>query len=59
MGAGRRAAKAMAAWLQSGKAMWPVTKADADAFVPGAPVGIRPEAAPAQNQGAASAPAAE
>jgi hypothetical protein len=40
--------------------MWPVTKADADAFVPGAPVGVRPEAAPAaQNQGAASAPAAE
>ncbi|MFY9990587.1 MAG: FAD-dependent oxidoreductase, partial [Rhodoplanes sp.] len=60
MGAGRRAAKSMAAWLQSGKAMWPVTKADADAFVPGAPVGVRPEAAPAaQNQGAASAPAAE
>jgi glutamate synthase (NADPH/NADH) small chain len=60
MGAGRRAAKSMAAWLQSGKAMWPVTKADADAFVPGAPVGVRPEATPAaQNQGAASAPAAE
>jgi glutamate synthase (NADPH/NADH) small chain len=60
MGAGRRAAKSMAAWLQSGKAMWPVTKADADAFVPGAPVGVRPEAtAAAQNQGAASAPAAE
>lgn len=45
MGAGRRAAKAVAAWLQSGKAMWPVTKADADAFVPGAPVGARPAAA--------------
>jgi glutamate synthase (NADPH/NADH) small chain len=60
MGAGRRAAKSMAAWLQSGKAMWPVTKADADAFVPGAPVGVRPEATPAaQSQGAASAPAAE
>jgi hypothetical protein len=36
--------------------MWPVTKADADAFVPGAPVGARPAA---QNQDAASAPAAE
>jgi glutamate synthase (NADPH/NADH) small chain len=60
MGAGRRAAKSMAAWLQSGKARWPVTKADADAFVPGAPVGVRPEATPAaQSQGAASAPAAE
>ncbi|MEZ5786537.1 MAG: NADPH-dependent glutamate synthase [Xanthobacteraceae bacterium] len=57
MGAGRRAAKAVAAWLQSGKAMWPVTKADADAFEPGAPVGVRPKATDAA-QGA-SAPAAE
>ncbi len=60
MGAGRRAAKSIAAWLQSGKAMWPVTKADADAFVPGVPVGVRPDTATAAAaQGAASAPAAE
>jgi hypothetical protein len=58
MGAGRRAAKSVAAWLQSGKAMWPVTKADADAFVPGAPVGVRPTAE-ATAESAASAPAAE
>jgi homotetrameric NADPH-dependent glutamate synthase len=34
MGAGRRAAKAIGAWLQSGKTKWPITQADADAFVP-------------------------
>ena len=51
MGAGRRAAKSIAAWLQSGKSKWPVTKADADAFVPGAPVGVRPEAAPQRRTG--------
>ena len=54
MGAGRRAAKSIAAWLQSGKAMWPVTKADAEAFVEGAPVGSHPAA-----QNTASVPAAE
>jgi glutamate synthase (NADPH/NADH) small chain len=39
MGAGRRAAKAIGAWLQMGKAKWPVAKEDREAFVPGAPVG--------------------
>jgi glutamate synthase (NADPH/NADH) small chain len=34
MGAGRRAARAIGAWLAGGKATWPVTQADADAFVP-------------------------
>jgi homotetrameric NADPH-dependent glutamate synthase len=34
MGAGRRAARAIGAWLQGGKQTWPITQADADAFVP-------------------------
>ncbi|MCX7893388.1 MAG: NADPH-dependent glutamate synthase [Burkholderiales bacterium] len=34
MGAGRRAARAIAAWLAGGKASWPVTQAEADAFLP-------------------------
>ena len=34
MGAGRRAARAIGAYLQGGKQTWPITKADADAFVP-------------------------
>ena len=33
MSAGRRAAKGIAGWLQSGKAAWPVTRDVADAFV--------------------------
>jgi NADPH-dependent glutamate synthase beta subunit-like oxidoreductase len=32
MGAGRRAARAIAAWLAGGKAFWPVTQEHADAF---------------------------
>ena len=35
MGAGRRAAKAIAAYLQSGKRKWPITVQDIAAFVPG------------------------
>jgi NADPH-dependent glutamate synthase beta subunit-like oxidoreductase len=55
MGAGRRAARAMGAWLQSGKSKWPITQADADAFVPpGAPAR---ESAPAGGPVQASAPA--
>ncbi len=38
MSAGRRAAKAIAGWLQSGKANWPVTRAVADAFELGKPI---------------------
>ena len=34
MGAGRRAARAIGAYLASGKSKWPITQADADAFVP-------------------------
>jgi glutamate synthase (NADPH/NADH) small chain len=34
MGAGRRAARAIAAYLAGGSKTWPITKADADAFVP-------------------------
>jgi glutamate synthase (NADPH/NADH) small chain len=34
MAAGRRAARAIATWLQQGKAAWPVAEAAAEAFVP-------------------------
>ncbi len=34
MGAGRRAAKAIGAYLAGGKSKWPIVKEDADAFVP-------------------------
>jgi len=34
MGAGRRAARAIGAWLAGGKASWPVSQAEVDAFVP-------------------------
>jgi glutamate synthase (NADPH) small chain len=37
MGAGRRAAKSIGAWLQGGKQTWPITPADVDAFVPPTP----------------------
>ncbi|MCL4747269.1 MAG: NADPH-dependent glutamate synthase [Burkholderiaceae bacterium] len=37
MGAGRRAARAIGAYLSSGRTKWPTTQADADAFVPPAP----------------------
>ena len=47
MGAGRHAAKAIGAWLQMGKTRWPVTKEDAEAFIPGAAVGSLLAAAPA------------
>ena len=39
MGAGRRAARAIGAWLAGGRQQWPVTQAEADAFVPPTPVG--------------------
>ncbi|HPP82715.1 MAG TPA: FAD-dependent oxidoreductase, partial [Rubrivivax sp.] len=39
MGAGRRAARAIGAWLAGGKSSWPVTQADADAFTPPAALG--------------------
>jgi glutamate synthase (NADPH/NADH) small chain len=38
MSAGRRAAKAIGAWLQTGKEKWPMTREDAESFVPGQPV---------------------
>jgi len=34
MGAGRRAARAIGAWLAGGKSVWPITQEHADAFVP-------------------------
>jgi homotetrameric NADPH-dependent glutamate synthase len=39
MGAGRRAARAIGAWLASDRSRWPITQADADAFLPPLPVG--------------------
>ena len=45
MGAGRRAARAIGAYLQGGKQTWPITQPDADAFVPpGAPAPGRRDA---------------
>jgi glutamate synthase (NADPH/NADH) small chain len=38
MAAGRRAARAIGAWLQQGKASWPVDPASAEAFTPPEPV---------------------
>ncbi len=39
MGAGRRAARAIGAYLQGEKQTWPITQSDADAFVPPAAPG--------------------
>jgi len=39
MGAGRRAAKAIGAYLQGGKEKWPITQDDVNAFVPPTPLG--------------------
>ena len=46
MGAGRRAARAIAAWLAGGKASWPVSQAEVEAFVP--PTASAPAAPAAQ-----------
>jgi hypothetical protein len=48
MGAGRRAAKAIGAWLQGGKQTWPITQSDVDAFVPPTPPDDPATAAPAE-----------
>jgi NADPH-dependent glutamate synthase beta subunit-like oxidoreductase len=42
MGAGRRAARAIGAYLAGGKSKWPITQADAEAFVPPVPIGAAP-----------------
>jgi hypothetical protein len=42
MGAGRRAARAIGAYLAGHKTTWPITQADADAFVPPAVLGASP-----------------
>jgi glutamate synthase (NADPH) small chain len=39
MGAGRRAARAIGAYLAGGRSTWPITQADADAFVPPTAIG--------------------
>jgi glutamate synthase (NADPH) small chain len=50
MGAGRRAARAIGAYLASGKTAWPITQADADAFVPPTPIGVSPTTVSAEVQ---------
>jgi homotetrameric NADPH-dependent glutamate synthase len=56
MGAGRRAARAIGAWLAGGKSKWPMTQADAEAFVPPTPIGAAPPmAAVAEAVGGGSA----
>jgi NADPH-dependent glutamate synthase beta subunit-like oxidoreductase len=42
MGAGRRAARAIGAYLASGKSKWPITQADADAFASPDPADAAP-----------------
>jgi NADPH-dependent glutamate synthase beta subunit-like oxidoreductase len=49
MGAGRRAAKAIGAYLQGGKRTWPITQAEADAFTPPVPLGAAPKDAASAN----------
>jgi len=44
MGAGRRAARAIGAYLAGGKSKWPMTQADAEAFVAPLPIGATPPA---------------
>jgi glutamate synthase (NADPH) small chain len=46
MGAGRRAARAIGAYLAGGKTKWPITQADADAFVPPLPIGVERQVSP-------------
>ncbi|HVP66965.1 MAG TPA: NADPH-dependent glutamate synthase [Anaeromyxobacteraceae bacterium] len=41
MGAGRRAARGIATWLSQDKAKWPITKEEAEAFVPPTPLADR------------------
>jgi thioredoxin reductase len=45
MGAGRRAARAIGAYLQNGKQKWPVTEEDANAFAPPVALGAPAPAA--------------
>lgn len=43
MGAGRRAARAIGAYLAGGKRKWPITRADVEAFAPPLPVAAEAE----------------
>ncbi len=43
MGAGRRAARAIGAYLAGNKTKWPITQADADEFVAPTPIGVAPQ----------------
>jgi len=56
MGAGRRAARSIGAYLQGGKQKWPITQEDVDAFVPPlalgapAPAATAPATIPSESQ---------
>jgi len=50
MGAGRRAARAIGAWLESNKTVWPITQAHADAFVPPGTAAASPAPTPAASE---------
>jgi NADPH-dependent glutamate synthase beta subunit-like oxidoreductase len=50
MGAGRRAARAIAAYLAGGKSKWPITQADVDAFLPPAQPAARGATEAAETQ---------
>jgi NADPH-dependent glutamate synthase beta subunit-like oxidoreductase len=48
MGAGRRAARAIAAYLAGGKSKWPITQEDAEAYVPPGQAAASTTAAPSE-----------
>jgi homotetrameric NADPH-dependent glutamate synthase len=48
MGAGRRAARAIAAYLAGGKSKWPITQVDAEAYVPPGQAAASTTAAPSE-----------
>jgi homotetrameric NADPH-dependent glutamate synthase len=50
MGAGRRAARAIGAWLASDRTVWPITQAHADAFVPPGTAAASPAPTPAASE---------
>jgi len=50
MGAGRRAARAIGAWLAGGKSVWPITQEHADAFVPPGTAAASPTAVSSEVQ---------
>jgi glutamate synthase (NADPH) small chain len=56
MGAGRRAARAIAAYPAGGKSKWPITQEDADAYVPPGQAAASGTAAPSETATAEAKP---